>query len=161
MLDMLHQKSGLQNIDWHILLHWAYWQIRVWNMFSSAESWPFFRSMLIEKLIGLRKVRTENWQWYIWGKIFESKFPVFIVGYLYCVDDDFHRQFAQKIFKSQVTSNSSPNPANAGLNMAFWRRLSFATVLTADFGCNPFNWFWFRFYLQPFWLQTSVIINSE
>ena len=53
----------------------------------------------------------------------------------YTVDDCLPSQVAQKIFKSKIKAR----PVNAGHYMAFKHRISFATDLTANFGCNRFR----------------------
>ena len=51
------------------------------------------------------------------------------------VDDCLPSQIAQKIFKSKIEAR----PVNAGHYMAFKHHISFATDLTANFGCNRFK----------------------
>ena len=51
------------------------------------------------------------------------------------VDECLQRQIAQKIFKSKIEAR----PVNAGHYMAFKHRISFATDLAANFGCNRFR----------------------
>ena len=51
------------------------------------------------------------------------------------VDECLQGQIAQKIFKSKIKAS----PANAGHNMAFKHHISFATDLTANFGCSQFR----------------------
>ena len=75
--------------------------------------------MLIEQLINLEKVRTDN-----------LKFRTDLQD-----DECLQRQIAQKIFKSKIEAR----PVNAGHYMAFKHRISFATNLAVNLGCNRFR----------------------
>ena len=48
------------------------------------------------------------------------------------VDDSFQQQIVQKIFKSKFEARS----VNAGFDLGFKHRISFAADLAATFGCN-------------------------
>ena len=97
---------------------------RSWNIFFSHN----FCSMLMEKVIDLRKVRTGNLK-------FRKDLRNWVIDDWLVRDDYFGKQIAQKIFNSKIEAR----PVSAGLYTAFKRSISFATDLAANFGCNQFR----------------------
>ena len=82
--------------------------------------------MLIEQLINLEKVRTDN-----------LKFRTDLR--LQVMDGWSVRQIAKKIFKSESKIKAGPVNAQAGHYMAFKHRISFAIDFAANFGCYYSN----------------------
>ena len=97
---------------------------RSWNIFFSHN----FCSMLMEKVIDLRKLRTGNLK-------FRKDLRNWVIDDWLVRDDYFGKQIAQKIFNSKIEAR----PVSAGLYTAFKRSISFATDLAANFGCNQFR----------------------
>ena len=86
--------------------------------------------MLIEQLIDLGKIRTENLK--IWAHLRD---PV-MDGWSVTQKRIFYKgRLLKKIFKSKIEAR----PVNAGHYMAFKHCISFATYLAANFGCNRFR----------------------
>ena len=104
-----------------MLLHWT--QIGVENFPSTYK----FCSILINQLINLRNVRTENLRLRtdLLDRVMELVSNT--------TDGCFEQQIAKKIFNMKIKAG----PINAGLNTAFKHCISFATDLAANFGCYP------------------------
>ena len=92
--------------------------------------------MLIEQLINLEKVRTDNLKF---GTDLQDRAMDgwSVLHIIITVDECLHRKIAQtqKIFKSKIEAH----PVNSGHYMAFKHSISFATNLAANFGCDRFR----------------------
>ena len=86
--------------------------------------------MLIEQLINLKKVRTDNL------KIRTDLQDLVMDGWSVTQERNVYKgRLLKKIFKLKIEAC----PVNAGHYMAFKLRISFALDLAANFGCNQFR----------------------